>query len=48
MNTPLILVILAALAFLLLLFLLRVYLRKNSRDLEKLKSELRDTDDSEK
>jgi uncharacterized integral membrane protein len=44
MNTPLILVILAAVAALLLLFLIRMYLQKNRRDLQKLESELRDSD----
>jgi hypothetical protein len=44
MNTPVILVILAAVAALLLLFLIRMYLQKNRRDLQKLESELRDSD----
>jgi hypothetical protein len=44
MNTPMILVILAAVAVLFLLFFIRMYLQKNRRDLQKLESELRDSD----
>jgi hypothetical protein len=43
MNTPVLLVILAAIAVILLLVLLRFYLQRNRRDLQKLKSELKDS-----
>lgn len=44
MNTPVILVIVAVGALLLLAILLRFYLKKNRQDLEKLKSALKDAD----
>jgi hypothetical protein len=44
MNTPAILLILAALFLILLVFLIRWYLKKNLQDLKKLESELKDSD----
>jgi hypothetical protein len=43
MNPPVILVILAVIALILLVLLMRFYLKKNRRDLQKLKSELKDS-----
>jgi hypothetical protein len=45
MNPPVILVILAVIALVFLLLLIRFYLKKNRKDLQKLKSELNDPDE---
>ena len=45
MYTPVLLVILAGIALVLLFVLLRFYLQKNRRDLQKLKSELKDSNE---
>jgi hypothetical protein len=48
MNPPLVLVILAVIALLLLLLLIRFYLKKNRKDLQKLKAELNEPDENER